>query len=422
VTTSRPRPVWAAPAILIVIAIAGVARIATAVTHTLVGVNHVTFQWQPPATGSPSGYVVSRILNGGPLTGYSFTSSNQIDIPAAPGDLMQIEVSAYDDSTGAQEVGPTSPLSDSVWVVPTPKIPAAIGSWLLRCAVCPSVERRAISSASLVAAQSRGLLPPWVLLGHALLAPNFDALVWHNPVAGTLAVWDAQRLALIPNAVSSAPTTLRAVGGADLFGDGVEEFLVQRTDTLEVSAWRLTANGFIPVAHLFGPPGAVLVAARDFDGDGLVEFVWEDVAAGTLDLTHLAGTPVLGAGVTTLSMLAPTLLASGLSIDARVVSSGDYDGDSYPDLLIHYSTGALAVLYLNRGAPDHFTWLPAAPNDINNSVIGSVDLDGVTGDKVALRNRLTGEISILYPLITTRPARLVVLDPGSAWSALPIGS
>lgn len=415
----RPHRAWAAAATVAAIAIAGFASVATASVQTLVGVDRVPFAWQP-ATGDPGYYFVSRSLNGGPLQTYAITSANSIAIPVAPGDQIQISVKAAGyDSAGVYQIGPSSPVSDTVVVLPAPQFQGT-DSLLLHCATCPSIARRPIADASVLAAQSTGLPSPWAVLGRAELVRNADAIVWHNRDTGELALWDSESLAPIPGAVGITSTAIRRVGGADLDRDGIEEFIVQRTDTLVVHVFSLTSTGFRLVGRLHGPPGAKLVAGRDLDRDGRVEFLWQDPLTGSLDLARLVVDPVFGATPTSLLTLEPTPLMTGLPSDASVASTGDYDGDGYVDLLLRFSNGGLLVVYLERGQLDRFVWLPEADGDGQRYVIGSTDVDGVGGDEIALRHRPTGEISILYPAIRSRAVRVVVLNAGSAWRAFGI--
>src|SRR5262249_47362419 len=159
----------------------------------LVGVRRISFAWQA-ATGQPTSYYVSRSVNGGPLQSYTVTNGNSVLIPVVPGDQIQISVRAAGvDSTGAIRIGPESPLSDPVKVLPAPQYPA-VGQWLMRCAACQSMQLRSLADASVTVAAASALPAPWVVLGHANMAGG-ETIVWHNPATGQLAVWDWESLA-----------------------------------------------------------------------------------------------------------------------------------------------------------------------------------------------------------------------------------
>ena len=52
---------------------------------------------------------------------------------------------------------------------------------------------------------------------------------------------------------------------------------------------------------------------------------------------------------------------------------------------------------------------------------GSLNIDGVRDDEIALQDWTTGRISILNPSASGAP-RTNVVDPGSAWKVIGIGS
>src|SRR5262249_13062356 len=137
--------------------------------------------------------------------------------------------------------------------------------------------------ASVIQAQAPALPSQWRVLGRAALVYGREQIIWLNTQTGELAVWDEGTLAPIPGATGSGSTAMRGVGAVDLNGDGIEEFLIHRTDTGVVGLWSLTPNGFERATTITGPPGALLAAARDLNGDGKVELLWQDPVAGTLD-------------------------------------------------------------------------------------------------------------------------------------------
>jgi len=419
VTTLWPPRAWAAAAAtLTAIAIAVVAEAASA-NQILIGVNSVRFAWTA-ASGGPTGYQVYRSLNGGALAPYSVALGTGVEISVAPGDQIAIAVVAVaKDSSGRLRAGPMSPLSERIWATPSPKFPVT-GSWVLRCATCPALARRSLTDASVVRAQAPALAAPWRVLGRAALVFGRKQIVWHNTQTGELALWDEGTLAPIPGGVGLGSPAMRGVGGADFNRDGIEEFVIQRTDTGVVSLWSLTPNGFERTVSLTGPPGARLAAARDMNGDGRIELLWQNSAAGTLDSWTLKGDP----RTTPLSTLYESVkprLAAGVAPDAIVASTGDYDGDGYVDVLWRFPSGGLGITYLPKGKPPSFVPLPAVAGDANRIVVGSLNIDGVRDDEIALQDWTTGRISILNPSASGAP-RTNVVDPGSAWKVIGIGS
>jgi hypothetical protein len=386
------------------------------------GVSSLHFAWTPPTTGSASGYLVSRSLNGGAFQLYSIVTQPEVVIPVSVGDQLMVAVAATGyDSTGAYQVGPQSPVSDRIWVVPSPRL-AGDGSWLLQCSSCPQLQRRSVADASLILASAPGLPLPWRVLGMAKLKSGREQIIWQNPTTGEMAVWDEQFLAPVPNGTGIGGADVRAVGAVDFDGDGVEEFVVQRNDTGLVAIWGLKAGGLQRLATITGPPGALLAAARDFNRDGKIDLLWHDPVLGTLDLWRLVKDPL---DLLPLSSLLGGWwrIASGIPSDAVVVSTGDYNGDGSLDVLLRYAaSGQLAISYLVAGQPGGYVALPLASGDVNRRVVDSADFNGVAGDEIAVQDRITKLISIVLPWATSAAGRIPVLNPGGEWKAVGVGS
>jgi hypothetical protein len=416
----RPGRANAAAAMLICLFALGLSSAAHAADQVLVGADSVSFAWSA-ASGSPSGYLVSRSLNGGAFQTYAFTGSPTIDIPVSVGDQIAIQVAATGyDSTGAYRVGPSSPVSDRITVAPVPLF-AVSGWWLLRCATCNTVMDRSLGNAALVTALSSGPLgSTWRVLGVAKLQNGRDQIIWQNATTGTFSIYDREFLAPITGFTGSGPAALRAVGAADFDNDGMDEFVVQATDTGVAMAYAANAGRFEYLATIPGPTTSALIAVADFDRDGKVDLLWYDPIAHTLDLWKLAKDPTLGYPLTTL-ISKSVRVASGLAIDAMVAGTGDYDGDGNRDVLWRYGDGRLAITYLSLGVPLRYVALASAAGDIDRRVIGSVDIGGTPGDEIAVQEKVSGLIWILDPQTNGAVTRTMVLHPGSEWKVVAVG-
>jgi hypothetical protein len=392
-----------------------------AADQVLIGVNAVRFAW-PAASGTPSGYIVSRSVNGGGFQWYASTTEPAIEIPVASGDQISIRVAATGyDSAGAFHISPYSTVSDRVSVWPSPLFPVT-GSWLLRCATCNQLATRSLGNASLVLAQATGLAAPWRVIGMAQLQYGRDEIIWYNTSTGKFAVYDGQFLAPVTGLSAFGPLTLRGVGAADLDGDGVEEFITQRNDTGGVMVWGINSKLLENIGTIPGPAGApLLAAARDFDRDGKVDLLWHDPDTGTLDLWKMAKDPTLALPISTLRT-SVVRVASGLASDATVAATGDYDGDGNVDVLWRYGDGRLGITYLNAGVPLRYVALGAVAGDGDRRVIGSIDIGGTVGEEIALQDNLTGLISILDPSPSGTNTRTLVLHPGNEWRVVAVGS
>ena len=138
------------------------------------------------------------------------------------------------------------------------------------------------------------------------------------------------------------------------------------------------------VASLPNPTGAELVAARDFNGDGRVDFVWHNYATGILTRQSVRIDPKLNPPISQL-YAAPVAIASGLGTNI-LVSTGDYDGDQWLDLLWRDATGRLQIMYLVDGNFDQLVALAFAADDASRFVVGSTDMDGIPGDEIAIQH------------------------------------
>ena len=396
----------------------GVAQVSHAANIIRIGVNKIEFEWAA-GTGSPEGYLVSRSNKGGPLQAFAWVSQPRVEMPVTAGDQITISVAAgARNNQGVLLLGPASPQSDRIWVVGAPVLPTG-GEWLLRCEQCPSMAARSLTDASVVLAEVPALPAKWKVLGRARLDDEGDGMIWVNQATGQIVAWDPYELYVIPGTIGAIATgPVRGVGPADFDGNGIQELVTQRIDTGEVQMLGLVAGrGVTRVASLPAPPGSELVAARDFTRDGLVDFVWRNLASGTLTMQSVLVDPKLNRPVTQV-YAQPRTIASGLASDLLVVSSGDYDGDGWLDLLLRKGTGQLEIMYLADGEMDAVADLVFPTDDAIRYVVGSANIDSIPGDEIALQHGTTKEMALVFPAKPDASQRMKWLHPGAQWRAI----
>jgi hypothetical protein len=156
------------------------------------------------------------------------------------------------------------------------------------------------------------------------------------------------------------------------------------------------------------PSGTPIAVVRDFNGDGTADLVVSSASGVSIW--------VMQGGAVASEIPLPAAPAG-----ARVVGTGDYDGNLTADLLWENSaTGALTLWYLNGGAVlatkvlDRST-LPSAEEW---HVGGSSDIDGDGKDDLLLFSRVKGEIEIWTFSGTSVATRTRLAGHKGAWSVV----
>jgi hypothetical protein len=129
----------------------------------------------------------------------------------------------------------------------------------------------------------------------------------------------------------------RAVAVGDFTGDGIPD-VVTAGQTVDVLPGLGDGTFDAPISRSASTSGMTTVAAADLDGDGKLDVVTADPAAGTVRV-------FLGNGDGTLSP--PIDLATGLSPTAVVI--GDFNGDGRPDVAAADSDMNAVSVLLNDG-------------------------------------------------------------------------
>ena len=216
-------------------------------------------------------------------------------------------------------------------------------------------------------------------------------ILWQNTRTGERGVW----LMIGTNVADWAsfgivPPKWRMVAALDLNGDGQADILWENAETGARKAWLMNGTtlssevslGTEPTAwHLgrWGITGSVVRTAVDFDGDGKMDILWQNLSTGERKVWLMNGT-ALGSEAS----------LGVVSTAWHIVAAADFNGDGQTDVLWQNTqTGERGVwLMIGTGVADWASlgiipldWRIAAVEDFNGD--GKVDL--------VLENTSTGE-------------------------------
>ena len=172
----------------------------------------------------------------------------------------------------------------------------------------------------------------------------------------------------------------------DLTGDGFSDLLVRQASG-DLLLWRMRGGAVLasdPIEDLH--PAWEIVGGGDYDGDGVADLLWEELAGGRLAVSLFRdakpGAPML-------------LDLAGLdaSEEWRVGGSGDFDGDGRDDvMLVSRVLGESEILYLVGGRVDARRRLPGHRGAF--SVVATDDVDGDGVDEIVWRDELRRELLV----------------------------
>jgi hypothetical protein len=172
----------------------------------------------------------------------------------------------------------------------------------------------------------------------------------------------------------------------------------------------LTDTTSFPVTVTDVPPPA---KATDFNGDGKPDLLFQDG----------------GAFVAFWSMDKENLLTAGLfspnnagDPNWRIVSSGNFNGDTKPDLLFQHTNGDLAVWYMNGITLTSPTLLNPANPGAGWRAIGTGDFNGDGKSDILLqKDDRTLAVWYMNGVNLTSPTLLSPANPGAEWAAVAVG-
>jgi len=381
----------------------------------LVGATRATFQWTP-STGDVDvfGYEVYVERNGGPRINVELVAAPLATVEAQYGDQIAVSVRAVGFDGPTTIYSPFSNVSEPVRLLEPPRF-GGDGTLALHCVVCSTVEFHSIATGDNMGEMN-------VPTGSWRIIDAGDAdgdglrdLIWRDEDTGALLVLMVSDFALAGGAFSTAPdmTDRDAVGSGDFDGDGAVEIVLQDLWNGAVEHWQADGTQLLPISTIAGEPGHDLVAVDDFNGDQLPDLLWMNPQSGAVRYWRMQG--FAAADVVD--------VATQASPDLQVVGTGDYNGDGSVDVLWRDARdGTLVIWYLQSGQLTREVALPRVPGDDALEVAGSADFTGAFGEEIVLQHRVTGEVTILFPFSEYVPSRLRIATPGARWMVVDVAN
>jgi len=153
-----------------------------------------------------------------------------------------------------------------------------------------------------------------------------------------------------------------------------------------------TFDGWNELNSGAGTAGWKVVAAADFDGNGVPDLVWQNTSTGQVNVNYYGGAG--GATFIGWAMLNSGAGTSGWS----VVAAADMNGDGVPDLIWQNgSTGQVNVNYY--GGPGGATligWASLNNGDSGWRLVAAADFDGNGVADLIWQNASTGQVNVNY--------------------------
>jgi kumamolisin len=153
----------------------------------------------------------------------------------------------------------------------------------------------------------------------------------------------------------------------DFNGDGYADLVWENSNTGQHTLWFL--KNAVLSSSIYLPTIPIewhIAGVGDFNGDGYADLVWENSSTGQHTLWFLKN------GVLSSSIYLPTIL-----IDWHIAGVGDFDGDGYADLVWENSrTGQHTLWFLKNGVLSSSIYLPTIPIDWHIACVGDFDGDG----------------------------------------------
>ena len=141
-------------------------------------------------------------------------------------------------------------------------------------------------------------------------------LLWQDPATGSLSVWfmDGQSMTSSTTVAAQVDPSWRVAGSADLNNDGKTDLIWQNRNTGELVYSLMNGITATTIAHFTPAATNVLWEVRavgDFDGDGMVDLVFQHATTGQLYIWHLSGTTMVSGSFLTPGQVDPAWRVMG---------------------------------------------------------------------------------------------------------------
>ena len=188
-------------------------------------------------------------------------------------------------------------------------------------------------------------------------------------------------------ASSGAVQTATVTINAGVLAPGVHNGNVSFTSTSTHLEMTLTVPVQLTVNAAPIPPAPPSTAKNDFNGDGNMDLLWQNISNGYLAVWSLNGTSLLSS-----DLLSPQRITDN---NWRIVGTGDFNGDLKPDILWQEQTqGWIGIWLMNGTTLLSSTTLSPGPRervaDINWKIAGVVDINNDTKPDIIWQEQTQG--------------------------------
>lgn len=236
-------------------------------------------------------------------------------------------------------------------------------------------------------------------------ADNKRDLLWQQNSGGNLVVWLMNGITRIGSATAPNPFAVpdpnqKIVGLADFNGDGKTDFLFQNQLTGILTAWlmdglnRVSETTPVPSGMPNGDPRWMVVGTPDLTGEGRPDLLLQHQVTGELLVRQQRG-------VTTVATHVPFPDRSSDDFENwKIVSTDDFNDDGRHDILWQHRVSSALVVWYMDGVTRIGSALPtpnAPASDAENwKVVSTGDFNGDSHTDILWQHRLTGNMVVWF--------------------------